>query len=357
MIGIKMQFEYFYHHSKSNEMKYLKWPLIILGSLLAIYLLLCFIGPKNMNTSRSTKITASSAQIFNLFDDLKMWESWSPWAKMDTTQKLTFGEKTVGKGASYSWKGEATGSGDLEIIESTTNAQSKIKMNFHDYESSTMVDFKIENLGEEQELTWSMVDEVDLPFLARGAVLLKGEKSSLQNNFEDGLLNIKTIAEQRAAGNYNGHAVALVNVDEKHFVVNRQEIPMASMEKFLASNYVKLMDEVSKAGIEMAGSPSGLYYKWNEGESKTDMAAAIPIAEATAFKNMSSVSLPASKAIQVDYYGDSANSASAHYAIDAYMKDHGIVNNVPILEEYITDPTTEPDPSKWLTKIIYYIAE
>jgi len=310
-----------------------------------------------MNTSRSIKISASSAQIFNLFDDLKMWESWSPWAAADTTMNITFGDKTVGEGASYEWKGDASGSGDLKITESLQNDQAKIKMNFHDYGSSSMVDFKIADGGKEKELTWNMVDEEDLPFLARGMMLVTGMKGTLKKQFDQGLASLKRIAEERASGAYLGHKVKLVNVNEKHFVINRQEISMSTVASFLGGNHVSLISELSKMGEEMVGRPAGLFYKWNEGESTTDIAAAIPIAEAISFKNLSTTSLPAGNAIQVDYYGESSKSSSAHYAIDAFMKDHGIVNNVPILEEYITDPSTEPDPKKWLTQIIYYIAE
>jgi effector-binding domain-containing protein len=28
---------------------------------------------------------------------------------------------------------------------------------------------------------------------------------------------------------------------------------------------------------------------------------------------------------------------------------------MPVVEEYITDPMTEKDPNKWLTKIYYFV--
>lgn len=44
----------------------------------------------------------------------------------------------------------------------------------------------------------------------------------------------------------------------------------------------------------------------------------------------------------------------AHYAMDAYMKEKGLMQSV-VVEEYITDPMTEKDPAKWLTKIYYVV--
>ena len=35
---------------------------------------------------------------------------------------------------------------------------------------------------------------------------------------------------------------------------------------------------------------------------------------------------------------------------------YGLLSDVPAVEEYLTDPGQEKDPSKWLTRITYYIA-
>jgi len=71
---------------------------------------------------------------------------------------------------------------------------------------------------------------------------------------------------------------------------------------------------------------------------------------------MSSLTVSEGRALQVDYYGDSSKSSEAHYAIDEYMKDYGLLNDPPIIEENVTDVTQEKDPNKWLTRITYYIA-
>ena len=36
------------------------------------------------------------------------------------------------------------------------------------------------------------------------------------------------------------------------------------------------------------------------------------------------------------------------------MKDRGYLLDPPIIEEYVTDPTQEKDPSKYLTRITRY---
>jgi hypothetical protein len=42
-------------------------------------------------------------------------------------------------------------------------------------------------------------------------------------------------------------------------------------------------------------------------------------------------------------------------AMDEYMAERKLQQIPPILEEYLTDPTLEPDTSKWLTRIVYFV--
>jgi len=45
----------------------------------------------------------------------------------------------------------------------------------------------------------------------------------------------------------------------------------------------------------------------------------------------------------------------AHLAMDDYMKANNLENQPPVIEEYITDPGSEPDSNKWVTKITYLV--
>ncbi len=40
-----------------------------------------------------------------------------------------------------------------------------------------------------------------------------------------------------------------------------------------------------------------------------------------------------------------------------FMKDRQLFMDVPMIEEYVTDPTKEPDPEKWTTNIYYYYSK
>jgi effector-binding domain-containing protein len=43
-----------------------------------------------------------------------------------------------------------------------------------------------------------------------------------------------------------------------------------------------------------------------------------------------------------------------HNAIESYIKENDLEVLGPALEEYVTDPGSEPDTSKWETHIFYF---
>ena len=38
-----------------------------------------------------------------------------------------------------------------------------------------------------------------------------------------------------------------------------------------------------------------------------------------------------------------------------YLQQKKMTSSLPVIEEYVTDPTVEKDTAKWLTKIIYFV--
>jgi effector-binding domain-containing protein len=103
----------------------------------------------------------------------------------------------------------------------------------------------------------------------------------------------------------------------------------------------------------MDGMPCGLYYVWDEAGKKTDMAFAIPVKTKAEIPGFLTIELPAGMVLTVDYYGPYEGVGAAHGAIDAYAKANGLKAGAPAVEQYVTDPETEPDPKKWLTKVTY----
>ena len=92
----------------------------------------------------------------------------------------------------------------------------------------------------------------------------------------------------------------------------------------------------------------------SEQKQTTECAAVISVADGE-LKHWEKFNVPAADiALHVAYYGSYDKITKAHSAINEYMKEKGLAHSVAI-EEYISDPMTEKDTTKWLTNIYYVL--
>ena len=337
---------------------FLKYFGLLLLALILIYGALCYFGPKNFNTDESISIDAPAPVVFNLVNSLQKAALWNDWSLSDTAMVSTYNDIAEGVGAEGNWESPSQGQGSQKIIESIKNEKVSTQLAFDGWDGVNTADFLLTPSGDKTDLRWTFESGSDLPFLRRGAFMVMGLKGSMKNSYRAGLDNIKRIAEERAQkGLYNEYTINLLQVGERNYLIKRGEVPMSSADKFYTNGITSLFGILQQSGVEMDGRPCGLYYKWDFETSTADMAAAIPLAEALSIDGASSLQIPEGQVIQVDHYGDSASSANAHFAIDDYMKDNGLFQELPIVEEYITDASTEENPDKWLTRISYYYTE
>ncbi len=339
------------------HMKYLKYPLIILGGIILLYIALCLVGTKDLSMSESIDINASPAVVFNLVNNLQKTESWNAWTLSDTTNIATYNEISEGVGASSQWSGDLNGGGTQKIIESDKNSRVRSEMTFEGWDDKSYAEFLLSPKGNSTQATW-VFESNPLPFLFRGFALLSGMKTIMHKMYQEGLINLKRIAEERSMQSlYNGYTIKEIDLPTKYYVMNRQVVSFDKIPSFYTSSLGSLFGKVQQAGIEMDGMPCGLFFNYNESAGTTDMGAAIPVKIPISLAEAISLELPAKRAIYVDYYGDSNNTQPAHYAIEEYMKDKAYLLDYPIIEEYLSDPSKEADPSKWLTRISYYFTE
>lgn len=336
--------------------KFLKIFIFILLAFAGLYILACFFAPKKLQLEVEETIDAPPNLIYNLVNDLKKWEDWSPWSELDSNAVYTYTQKTDGVSASTTWKGNSEiGEGTQTIKESVIGEKIKMALEFGGVDGISYSTWKFKEDGKKTKVAWDF-DGSDTPFPFRIFNLLR--KGGLKKSYQKGLMGLKNMAEKRAKEKvYRGYKIKEMIMPEKHFILNRQEVKMENIQQFNNRNVGILFGKAAAASLETDTYASSLFYKWDEENGVTDMATAISLREAVDIKDLTSQTIPSGRAIQVDFYGDSNESSSAHYAVDEYMKDYGLLNDPPIIEEYITDPTVEKNPNKWLTRITYYIAK
>ena len=335
-------------------MRALKIILFVILGLVGVFLILALVAPKEFTTTRSIVIDAPPELVFNTVNDLSSWDSWSPWKEADPTIQSTMGEITVGKGATSSWVSENSGNGKMTITESHPNENLDVVIEFEGMGQADS-DWDIKAAEGGAEASWSF--HTEFPFPINAMMLFQDFEGNIHKDYDRGLELLKGVVEKKAEAmanqKYNGYEVKRAPLPMQHFVAVRETVQMDNMTDFFTSSLGKAMQAVQKNGVEIAGAPCGLYFTWDEASKTTDMAGAIPVKAKTEINGFSAVEIPASEALVIDYYGDYHNIGDAHTAMEQYITATGVKTTPPAIEEYVTDPETEKDASKWLTKVYY----
>lgn len=333
-------------------MQFLKIGLFVVLGLIGLGAILGLIAPREVSLSRSTVIDAPQEMVFNTVNDLKTWESWSPWKEMDPEMKVTMGTPSVGEGASYSWVGEISGEGEMSITSVSPPENLTTRVEFKGQGGADAA-WSFQPVEGGTEATWAFHTVFPYPFNAM--LLFQDFPGAIAKDYDRGLELLKAQVEAKAAKS-NSIDVQVVDLPIRHFIGLRQTVGMEGLGDVFAQNTPKVFEAVNKAGMEMAGMPCGLYFTWDEAAGMTDCAQVIPVKEAQTINGFESMSIPQTRALLVEYYGSYEGVAAAHQALDKYMKKEGVQMIEPAIEEYVTDPMAESDTSKWLTRVYYPIA-
>jgi uncharacterized protein YndB with AHSA1/START domain len=166
---------------------------------LAAILIFAATKPDTFRVQRATSIKAPPERIFPLIADFHGWGAWSPYEKLDPAMKRTFSGAANGKGAVYEWDSDGkAGKGRMEITDAPAPSRVTIKLDFFKpFESHNTAEFKLEPRGDTTELTWAMYG----PNLFIGKVMsiFFDMDKMIGKDFEAGLANLKTLAEQKPA--------------------------------------------------------------------------------------------------------------------------------------------------------------
>ncbi len=174
----------------------LKIVSIVIGLLIAGVLIAAASKPDVFRVQRGASIQAPPGKIYPLIDDFKRWGAWSPYEKRDPAMKRTLAGTPSGKGAVYAWEGDGNvGAGRMEITDAIAPAKLTIKLDFiKPFEAHNIAEFTLVAKGNGTEVTWSM--QGPTPYFAKLIHLVVDVDDMVGKDFETGLANLKTLAEQ-----------------------------------------------------------------------------------------------------------------------------------------------------------------
>ncbi len=159
-----------------------------IGSILVL-LVVAALSPSHYVVHRSRVIDATPEQVAPMLTDMHAWNTWNPWDAMEPTATKTYSEPASGVGAWYTWQGDQTGSGRMEIISIAPTRVDYGLQFTAPMEDTATVHFDFVPQGATQtNVTWTMEGEQN--FLGRLIGVFVSMDSMIGGDFEQGLLNL-----------------------------------------------------------------------------------------------------------------------------------------------------------------------
>jgi uncharacterized protein YndB with AHSA1/START domain len=174
----------------------LKIILLIVAAAVAALLAYAAFKPDSFRLERSTTIAAPPEKVFALINDLRRFNEWNPFAKLDPQNAITYDPLTAGVGGAYNWQGEKSGAGRMQITESVPAQRVTATLDFSKpFEAHNTVDFTVQAQGEKgSSVSWAM--HGPMPYLNRLMTTFFDMDKTVGKDFEAGLANLKALAEK-----------------------------------------------------------------------------------------------------------------------------------------------------------------
>ncbi len=341
------------------KMKILKYLLFLL--LIVIIGGAVYFGTKDGSFDISSKrtIEAPKSLVLEQINDFKNWEAWGPWKEQDTAMQINYGEKTVGEGASYSWKSETEGDGAMEtvkVIRMDTVLQN-ITFNTPIGDSSSDVYWYLESTDQgATEVTWGMKGEQS--FLEKVFMSFQEDDfdTMLRSMFDKGLENIDEQVKD-AMSQYDITVEGIKEYGGGYYMFTTAASKISELGAKMGPMLGKVSIFMQQNNIPASGMPFTLYNEWDDTNGTTIFSTAIPVKEkiiVTQGDVLCGYMEPLS-AVKTILKGNYDNLGEAHQKAMEYIQGNNLLIDPsnPPFEVYANDPGEVPNPAEWITEIYY----
>lgn len=154
------------------------------------------IAPDHFRIQRSARIKARPEHIYPLINNLQAFNRWNPFARKDPNMQGSYQGPAEGPGAIYDFKGSGhSGEGSIEIVGHKPAAEVTMQLNMRKpMKANNLIVFSLTPAEDATEVIWLMQGKV--PFIGKILHLLFSMDKMCGRDFESGLANLKSIAEQ-----------------------------------------------------------------------------------------------------------------------------------------------------------------
>lgn len=328
----------------------------IIGIILLVIVLagvgILVFGPSEVHMERQITIEAPANAVFKEVNGYRTFDQFSAWAEIDTAARITIEGPTTGVGAKYSWDSEDPnlGKGSTEIIESEESKMVKSQMSFEGFSGDAYATWFLNEEEGKTNVTYTY-DWKEITGFWRFFAL--ATESMLGPMYEETLANLKTRVEGRPQFTME---MSAEEVDPVTFVGIEATTPNHpdDISRVMGDTYGEIMAAITQGGLQMSkGYPLAIYTQYDE--KSITMICGIPVVgQASLDSEVASVMKSHDgTAVKAIHKGDYETLEDTHEQISQYAAYYGYKMIGEPWEVYVTDPSMEPDTSKWITEVYY----
>jgi effector-binding domain-containing protein len=251
-------------------------------------------------------------------------------------------------GASLSWKSKTEGNGSQSIIESIPFEKIRIQLKMNDW-GENYSNWEFEELKEFQtKVTWTFEDS-EISFLLRPMGF--SFTNAIREDYINSLVNLQYFCEHENQQNKKIKP-GLIECDSiiyigKHIVCTYDE-----MGPEMGKAYSELMRICTDQDLTILDMPFSIIYDAEPGFYEFDAAFKIDQLIKAPRGFVSGV-IPGGETVSLSHYGLSENLPASYKIIENWIQENGYLPDGNPYEVYVTEPSAEPDSSKWETQIFY----
>ena len=295
--------------------------------------------------------------VFNEVNDFTTWKNWEPWSQEATDMIINYGEKTSGSGASYTWRSEEMGDGEIETVKSNpfTDIEQIITFKTPFGESTSDIYWEFHQEGDSTKVIWGMKGEQS--FMEKAAFLFQDESLNemMQPMFKKGLDNLQEVLREKME-TYSINVDGITQHGGGYYMYVTTASKISQVSERMPAMINQVASYMSENNIEKAGNPFVLYNQWNKDAGTAIYSAAhftpseviVP-----AESNVLTGYMPNQRTLKTTLKGDYVNLKEAWDNAYNYIQENGLVaaGNSQPFEVYVTGPKDNANPAKWITHI------
>lgn len=170
----------------------------LIGLAIAGVLLVAALRPNHFRLQRTATIAASPETIYAELEDLRRWQTWSPWEDIDPALRRTYSGPATGTGSVYEWASDnaKAGEGRMTITGARVPSKLIIQLDFiKPIRATNTAEFTLQAQDGGTVVTWAMYGPS--PFVSRLFGLIFNMDKMIGADFEKGLSRLKALTENR----------------------------------------------------------------------------------------------------------------------------------------------------------------